>query len=375
MKRFITTTILFLLFFPPISIYYFQTQKPYTITGIIYDKITGSPLQSVNVFLNGTTFGASTDKDGKYIIDNIPRGSYKIIASIIGYERIEQDIQLMDSSTVVMNFKLTAQAYKLEEIDVVTERDYEWLDDYELFKKYFLGTSTNSSECSIDNKGVLEFVKSEDFRLVAKASKPLIIHNYALGYKLYLDLKEFELLYDNEVNYYGSIRFEELEPKNQEQKLEWEEKREKAYKGTLRHFLNSLCANKLQKNGFYCYKVNFPKWNDLRKRNYLDPNLIQYIERVTPVERIIQYNGYIMIKYVNEWEEKNFVEHRIYLGSRIYQTLDYQTSWFKLPHGFAMFDVNGNIIDDYKSIKVYGYWAWEKIADLMPTDYVPKNKK
>ncbi len=37
-----------------------------------------------------------------------------------------------------------------------------------------------------------------------------------------------------------------------------------------------------------------------------------------------------------------------------------------------MFDINGSIVDNYKSIKVFGYWGWQKVTDLLPTDYSPK---
>ena len=39
-----------------------------------------------------------------------------------------------------------------------------------------------------------------------------------------------------------------------------------------------------------------------------------------------------------------------------------------------MFDINENIVDNYKSIKVFGYWGWQKVADLLPTNYIPNQK-
>ena len=372
MRRFFVIILLFALFFSLTDQYYSQSRKHYTITGKVLDKGTGKPIPLANVFLDGTTFGAATDNSGKYEIKNVVRGSYKIVVSMIGYEQKDVNIQLMDSATIVVNFKIATLSYKLEEINITTERDYDWIDDYEFFKKNFLGTSNNSEECSIMNKGVLEFIKSDEFKLKAKASEPLKILNKALGYIVYFDMKDFEILNDDEINYYGTIHFEELIPNNKDEKLKWEKKREEAYKGSLRHFLTSLCKGKLQENGFYCYKVNFPKWEDLRNRKYLDPYLSEIIERISPVERVLQFNKYIMVTYMEEWEERDFLAYRNYHGSKIFQRLDFQTSWVKLPYGFAMFDLNGNVVDNYKSVKVYGYWAWQKIADLMPTDYVPR---
>jgi len=348
-----------------------QTKNYHTITGNVYDEESGKPLPFVNVFLDGTTLGSSTDQNGKYIINKIPRGSYRIIVSMVGYQRDDRDVQLFDKSTITINFELTTYAYKLEEINVTTERDYDWVNDADIFQKNFLGSSNNSRECKLANGEIIEFIKSDDFHLKAKASEPLVIINKALGYKVIFDLKEFVLSNDNEVNYYGNIRFEELIPETNIQELDWKKRREEAYYGSFRHFLVSLCKGELRENGYYTYTVDYPDWNDLRRRDFLNPNLTDIVERITTIERILKFNDYIMVAYMNEWEANEFQTYRNYLGSKIFRELDYQTSWVKLPYGVAMFDINGNIADNYKSIKVFGYWGWQKVADLLPTDYVP----
>ena len=38
------------------------------------------------MYLNGTTIGTTTDENGKYWLKNVPRGSYEIIFSHIGFE-------------------------------------------------------------------------------------------------------------------------------------------------------------------------------------------------------------------------------------------------------------------------------------------------
>ena len=156
---------------------------------------------------------------------------------MIGYQRDDRDVQLFDKSTITINFELTTYVYKLEEINVTTERDYDWVDDAGVFRKNFLGSSNNSSECKIVNEEILEFIKSDDFHLKAKAPEPLVIINKSLGYKVIFDLKNFVLSNDNEVNYFGNIRFEELIPETDIQELDWEKRREEAYFGSFRHFL------------------------------------------------------------------------------------------------------------------------------------------
>ena len=132
-----------------------QTKNYHTIMGNVYDEESGKPLPFVNVFLDGTTLGSSTDQNGKYSINKIPRGSYRIIASMVGYQRDDRDVQLFDKSTITINFELTTYAYKLEEIYVTTERDYDWVNDADIFQKYFLGSSNNSRECKLANGEII----------------------------------------------------------------------------------------------------------------------------------------------------------------------------------------------------------------------------
>lgn len=55
------------------------------IAGIISDEDNGAPLIGVNVFLGGTSYGASTDLDGYYSILNLPPGKYNVKVDYVGY--------------------------------------------------------------------------------------------------------------------------------------------------------------------------------------------------------------------------------------------------------------------------------------------------
>ena len=46
------------------------------LTGLITDEGTCEPLPFVNITIEGTTIGAATDIDGKYVILNITPGKY-----------------------------------------------------------------------------------------------------------------------------------------------------------------------------------------------------------------------------------------------------------------------------------------------------------
>ncbi len=59
------------------------------ITGVITDADNQQPLVGVTVAVQGTSMGAITDIDGRYIILNVPVGTYTVKISAIGYQSVE----------------------------------------------------------------------------------------------------------------------------------------------------------------------------------------------------------------------------------------------------------------------------------------------
>ncbi|QOJ29758.1 MAG: TonB-dependent receptor [Ignavibacteriales bacterium] len=56
------------------------------LSGRVKDESTGEALYGVNIILEGTGFGAATDLNGNYLINNIPPGEYTVIFSAVGYQ-------------------------------------------------------------------------------------------------------------------------------------------------------------------------------------------------------------------------------------------------------------------------------------------------
>ncbi len=77
-----------------------------TIRGRVTDARTAEPLYGANVFLVGTSLGAVTDVNGRYVILNVPTGTYTIRASYLGYKRDETRIDLNAGAESETNFRL-----------------------------------------------------------------------------------------------------------------------------------------------------------------------------------------------------------------------------------------------------------------------------
>ncbi len=77
-----------------------------TIEGSVKDAQTGEPLPSANVIIVGTSLGAATDIDGKYVIRNVPLGSYTLRASYLGYRPLKHPVQVMKGVDSKQDFRL-----------------------------------------------------------------------------------------------------------------------------------------------------------------------------------------------------------------------------------------------------------------------------
>ena len=89
-------------------------QNTYSISG----KVTSEnlPLPYANVILDGTTKGAITDENGKFIITNVSQGTYNIAVSFTGFTTQKKKIAISNSD-VVINFELN-QSDALDEVIV-----------------------------------------------------------------------------------------------------------------------------------------------------------------------------------------------------------------------------------------------------------------
>ncbi len=110
--------ILLVAIFPATS----QAQSFGKIVGVVVDAETGDPLPGANVYLEGTTLGASTDVDGTYVILRVPPGVYKVVVEYIGYQKMTvTNVRVQTDLTTRVDFKLKPETIKGEEVVVVAE--------------------------------------------------------------------------------------------------------------------------------------------------------------------------------------------------------------------------------------------------------------
>ncbi len=89
------------------------------ITGRVVDAADGEGLPGANVYIEGTTIGAPTDMDGKFLILNVPPGTHKLVAKFLGYvTHTVEGVVVRTDLTTEINFQLRVEAFVGEEVVV-----------------------------------------------------------------------------------------------------------------------------------------------------------------------------------------------------------------------------------------------------------------
>lgn len=333
------------------------TQTKSSIVGSVTDKFSKQPLENVDMFLDNTTIGDMSDKNGRYEIKNIPPGRYTLIVSLIGYKVEKIPLEIMTGEKIVRNFQLQIKIFRFQPLEVTAEKARGWKKNLKRFEKLFIGASQFAGRCKILNPEILDFSRAAGVFL-ASADAPLEIDNPALGYRIRFILDEFKVS-NNELSYYGQTQFKEKKPEDEKEREQWQKNRRTAYMGSLRHFLASVLKRRSKTEGFVVSRlVDSQKEKKEKAPGLLVTTPIKIENGALPFERVLSFSGRLQVEYTRERAEENYPqgENRI--------------SWIELPDSSVTVDTSGNLL--YRdAVKQYGYWAWKRVGDMLPTDYKP----
>lgn len=93
-----------------------------SVSGVVRTS-DGNAAVYVNVSLKGIAKGAVADENGRYQIQNIAPGTYTLLASFVGLENQEQQVEIKAGEKLVVDFTLHENSQQLQEIVVSGFRD------------------------------------------------------------------------------------------------------------------------------------------------------------------------------------------------------------------------------------------------------------
>ena len=341
--RVFTLLILFALIFKEI----FAQPVKNSISGMVLDIATKEPLSNANIYISNTTWGTTSNLDGKFRLSEILPGSHEIVFSMIGYQSQSRKIKLDDSSQIYLTIEMIPKIYNIKEITVIANRPDEWFDDLAVFKKKFLGYSPYSIKCKIINEYVLNFSHPRKDFLVAESDYPIEIINYDLGYNLKVEIDKFEYdLKTRSSRFAYRIFFTELDTNDSDVKDQWKRQRQKKFKESLSYFFRSLIEDKYNEEGFEIALVYKPGNKGLEILS--SPELIE--EDTTNGIYKIHFTDFLQVINTNIKIEKSM------------------TSWIKLNYSTISIDKYGYPLEN-NAITLSGYWSKLGIASFLPKYY------
>lgn len=317
------------------------------ISGKVVDAITNESLPSASVFLNHTTLGTVTDDKGGFSLA-IPPGEYEVVFSFIGYHSQKLKTPIDRDS---LEIKLFPGSKELQSVTVRGTADKEWNKLIKRFNRVFLGESYSATQCVISNSWCIDLETrkiSGKHVLLARASQPLEVENFALGYKIIYDLLGFSDSNES-LKFSGNVFFVELEPKDSVQSETWARNRRNAYIGTSRHFFKSVLEGRITEEGFTAFSETPPP--DIRR---------------VELNSLSAEPDSVLDKYKISMPEKVFIQ---------YQTTSSANAKLNgsmhFPEGYVEVDRHGVVLDPL-SFTSSGYLSNGRVANLLPHNYEPR---
>ncbi len=400
-----------LLGFLLLNLVHVLAQQNLSLSGAVKDR-KNIGLPGVGVYVSGYKIATVSDHTGAYTLSLKP-GNYDILFQSIGYKAINRNVVIADKP-VKLDIVLEESTTQLSEVTIKPDPNR---DRYvNLFRDFFLGTTTNARLCTILNPEILQIdYDKETGTLRVKTDDFLIIENKALGYRIKYLVNDFLYDYNQKIIFYeGYPYYEELEG-SKSRKKKWVQKRLEAYNGSAQHFFTALYHNRLTEEGFIIHKLirrentqrpsdslinanikrltsrqiaqkntftigkddSLSYWLQKRKipknittldRSVVQPDTLLH-EHSVSIKKI-DFTEVLYIIYTKEKEDPAYRNQSGFSISRPHDIPDYQISLINLQIRPVYFYANGTVYNP-RSMLYEGYWGWEKVADSVPIDYEP----
>ena len=275
------------------------------ISGRITDINTRQPIEYATVYISGTSNGTISDTAGYFHLDRI-KAPCQLVVSHISYNLATYLIDNQEEK--LFNIQLTPKEIVINPINVMELNLRESI--MKQFHDLFLGSDVWGKNAEILNPEVLRFkreyiqdeISVRDKRIIQKmeplflnlrwtsdstasyqkpvklevdATGPIQIELPLLGYKLTVNLVNFNWEANVGTSFLGYYYFQALSYESKRDSIRINGNRKKAYVHSSMHFGHSLFKNQLAENGYEILEKEFdnsmekPKWEVVALDSFL----------------------------------------------------------------------------------------------------------
>jgi hypothetical protein len=357
--------------------------QSYFIKGTVVDADTKQPLGNASVFVNNSTTGTVTNALGEFQLGPLAPGEYEVVASFVGYHNLLY-VANLKSAPLKIVFQMSKKEQQMRELLILpSETRMRYL---EIFKRTLLGQTVAAQRAKIKNLKDVQFAAGNSSNeIIAYCDTTLVVDNPELGYVVNFDLVDFYFHRSTgESRFFGYTRFFDKDT-NGETKRRWARRRKQTYEGSSMHFFRSLVKNNLKHDGFTMQNV-------YRKEMKREPGEaitirssgINSMDIAVPITedsvlKLYSDSGYriyqlkiadwLRVLYNKSTSLKNEItKNRIITG----QLRDMTVSGIRpvKPRVPVLIDYRGRLLTAM-SFYYDGIWMYERLANMLPEDYVP----
>ncbi|MCG6187742.1 TonB-dependent receptor [Maribellus maritimus] len=99
-----------------------QVNSDAVITGHVVSN--GEHLPFVNIYLDRTNYGTTTDVTGHYMMVDLPVGKYTLVAKMVGYKTAQKEIELKADETLEIKFDLEEEFIRVDEVVITGTKTF-----------------------------------------------------------------------------------------------------------------------------------------------------------------------------------------------------------------------------------------------------------
>lgn len=121
-----------------------------SLRGKVSDE-RGRPLKGVNITVQETNIGLTSNAFGLFSIDNLKEGTYRLLFSYIGYESKTIQVELESDQTSAQNIVMTEEILNLDAVVVTAQKTVEQIQDVPITMSVIDGPLlTRNSQVNLD---------------------------------------------------------------------------------------------------------------------------------------------------------------------------------------------------------------------------------
>jgi len=94
--------------------------QTFRLNGIVRDEKTGSPVEDSNIFIENLNTGTTCDKNGKFFLGNLDKGTYSLTITHISY--LDRHIKVTVDSSISINIYLTSGPISFGDVTVTSSK-------------------------------------------------------------------------------------------------------------------------------------------------------------------------------------------------------------------------------------------------------------